>query len=63
MGIAVYLCITVTSTHTRTQLQLADGCRTGDVSMVCAAIQSGVDINIELPGEVRTCKFEHLVVF
>ena len=57
--ISVY--ITVTSTHTRTQRQLEHGCRTGDVSMVCAAIQSGVDINIEL-SEVKTCKFKHLVV-
>ena len=34
----------------------------GDVSMVCAAIQSGVDVNIDLPREVQICKFTYVHV-
>ena len=31
--------------------------------MVCAAIQSGVNINITLPDWVKTCSFTHVVLF
>ena len=35
--------------------QFVGGCKTGDVSWVCATIESGVDVSIILPHEVKIC--------
>ena len=42
--------------------QLAGGCQTGDMSVVTAAIQSGVDVNIKLHNEVQEYKTIHETV-
>jgi len=34
----------------------------GAVSMICAAIESGVDVNVKLPHEVQICKYTHVHV-